>query len=47
LTGAYDINHCIYCDKKDFKSFEEVLKHIKAEHDEQDREEAKTWGDID
>ena len=24
-----DIRHCIHCGRKDFKDFEEVLKHVK------------------
>ena len=29
MAKAYDgIRHCIHCGRKDFKSFEEVLKHV-------------------
>jgi hypothetical protein len=48
LTVAYDdITHCIYCDRKDFENFEQVLKHVKAEHDEKDKDEGKKWGNLD
>ena len=44
---AYDITHCIYCGKKDFDNFNQVLEHVNAEHSEQDKEEGKKWGNID
>ena len=34
-----DIKHCIYCERKDFETFEEVLQHIRNEHAKQDEEE--------
>lgn len=44
---AYDITHCIYCGRQDFESFNQVLKHVKKEHGEQDKEEGKKWGNLD
>jgi len=28
-NGIESIRHCIHCGRKDFKNFEEVLKHVK------------------
>jgi len=30
-SKAYNIKHCIYCGKKDFKDFDEVLDHVRRE----------------
>lgn len=44
---AYEIHHCIYCERKDFASFEEVLQHVREEHSIKDLEEGKKWGFMD
>ena len=44
---AYEIHHCIYCKRKDFANFEEVLEHVREEHSVKDLEEGKKWGFMD
>lgn len=34
-----DIKHCIYCERKDFETFDEVLQHIRDVHAKQDEDE--------
>ena len=40
---AYEIHHCIYCERKDFANFEEVLEHVREEKSVKDYEEGKIW----
>lgn len=32
MSKAYEIKHCIYCGKNDFKDSDEVILHIKSKH---------------